>query len=103
MIAGSYTQTLFKGELEVGTSSVTVSAGGTTTANIVSTESNPATVWQFGQFDGSPVGFLNAEYVPCYKPLMRKFTYSNIQQDRDNAVRRCVVVGIRRELTAAPS
>jgi len=65
MIPGTYTMTLYKGELEVATKSVTVSAGNTNSGqNIASTETTPATVyWKFGEFDGTPAGFLNAEYA----------------------------------------
>ncbi|KAG8744080.1 hypothetical protein FRC10_010867 [Ceratobasidium sp. 414] len=58
---GTYTATLYKKELEVGTGSVTVSAGGTATLNLASTESIPTTIWQIGTPDGTPSGFLNAD------------------------------------------
>ncbi|CAE6517017.1 unnamed protein product [Rhizoctonia solani] len=61
MKPGTYTMTMYKGELAVTTSSVTISAGQTGTANIQSAEANPAVIWQIGDFDGTPRGFLNAE------------------------------------------
>ena len=62
MKPGTYTQTLFKGELEVATKSVTVTAGTTVSASIASTESLPSSyIFKFGEFDGTPKGFLNAE------------------------------------------
>lgn len=58
---GTYTATLYKKELEVGTGSVTVSAGGTSTITLTSTESIKTTIWQIGTPDGTPSGFLNAD------------------------------------------
>lgn len=55
---GTYTATLYKKELEVGTGSVTVTAGGTATLNLASTESIKTTIWQIGVPDGTPSGFL---------------------------------------------
>ncbi|KAL0578888.1 hypothetical protein V5O48_003121 [Marasmius crinis-equi] len=68
MKPGTYTMTLFKVELAVGTQSVTVSAGGTTSANIASTEKAPTTIWQIGDFDGTPRGFLNADKIETMHP-----------------------------------
>lgn len=58
---GTYTATLYKKELEVGTGSVTVSAGKTATLTLASTESIKTTIWQIGTPDGTPSGFLNAD------------------------------------------
>jgi rhamnogalacturonan endolyase len=55
---GTYTATLYKKELEVGTGTVTVSAGGTSTLNLASTESIKTNIWQIGIPDGTPSGFL---------------------------------------------
>ena len=55
---GTYKATLYKRELEVGTGSVTVNAGGTATLNLASTESIKNTIWQIGAPDGTPSGFL---------------------------------------------
>ncbi|ELU39352.1 rhamnogalacturonase B [Rhizoctonia solani AG-1 IA] len=59
MKPGTYTMT--SNELAVAKSTVTISAGQTSTANIQSTEANPSTIWQIGEFDGTPRGFLNAD------------------------------------------
>lgn len=67
MIPGTYTMTLYKNELNVGSTSVTVGAG-TTTKNIASTEANPATLWQIGTFDGTPAGFMNASLQTFMHP-----------------------------------
>ncbi|GAB1528250.1 hypothetical protein RhiTH_011442 [Rhizoctonia solani] len=58
--SGTYTATLYKNELDVGTGSVTVPAGKTATLNLTSTESLPTLIWQIGVPDGTPTGFLNA-------------------------------------------
>jgi rhamnogalacturonan endolyase len=68
MRPGTYTMTLFNGELEVATSSVTVSAGGTTSKSISSTFSFPSFIWRMGSWDGSPSGFMNAGNVTFMHP-----------------------------------
>ncbi|KAG9127071.1 hypothetical protein FRC07_000794 [Ceratobasidium sp. 392] len=65
---GTYTATLYKKELEVGTGSVSVSAGGTATLNLASTESIKTTIWQIGTPDGTPSGFLNADKIETMHP-----------------------------------
>ncbi|CAE6412102.1 unnamed protein product [Rhizoctonia solani] len=65
---GTYTATLYKKELEVGTGSVTVTAGGTATLNLASTESIKTTIWQIGSPDGTPSGFLNADKIETMHP-----------------------------------
>ncbi|HZI31775.1 MAG TPA: rhamnogalacturonan lyase B N-terminal domain-containing protein, partial [Candidatus Binatia bacterium] len=54
MIPGTYTATLYKGELAVATGSVTVNAGTTNTLDLTSTEPNPGYIWKLGEWDGSP-------------------------------------------------
>ncbi|KAG8718171.1 hypothetical protein FRC09_013067 [Ceratobasidium sp. 395] len=65
---GTYTATLYKKELEVGTGSVSVSAGGTATLNLSSNESIKTTIWQIGTPDGTPSGFLNADKIEKMHP-----------------------------------
>lgn len=65
---GTYTATLFKKELEVGTATVTVSAGKTATLNMKSSESVKTTLWQIGVPDGTPSGFLNADKIETMHP-----------------------------------
>ncbi|CAE6495260.1 unnamed protein product [Rhizoctonia solani] len=65
---GTYTATLFKKELEVGTATVTVSAGKTATLNMKSTEDVKSTLWQIGIPDGTPAGFLNADKIETMHP-----------------------------------
>jgi len=69
VLPGTYTQTLYDGELEVGRRTVTVTATATTTANIANSfylPSNP--IFRIGTFDGSPVGFLNADKIETMHP-----------------------------------
>jgi rhamnogalacturonan endolyase len=61
MKPGTYTQVLYQGELKVASSSITVSAGKTTTANIAAQTQARTTLWQIGDWDGTPKGFLNAD------------------------------------------
>jgi rhamnogalacturonan endolyase len=60
MKPGTYTATLYKGELPVTNSTVTVSAGATNTLNLVSGEPAPSYIFKIGEWDGTPAGFLNA-------------------------------------------
>uniref|UniRef100_A0A0W0FC83 rhamnogalacturonan endolyase n=1 Tax=Moniliophthora roreri TaxID=221103 RepID=A0A0W0FC83_MONRR len=68
MKPGTYTMTLYKVELAVATQEVTVSAGETTTSDIASEESTPEAIWQIGDFDGTPRGFLNADKIEKMHP-----------------------------------
>ncbi|EIM82884.1 polysaccharide lyase family 4 protein [Stereum hirsutum FP-91666 SS1] len=69
MIPGTYAMILYKNELAVAESSVTVTAGSTTSKNIDSAEDAPSTViWQIGDFDGQPRGFLNADMIETMHP-----------------------------------
>ncbi|KAJ2919028.1 hypothetical protein MD484_g1464, partial [Candolleomyces efflorescens] len=68
MKPGTYTMTLYKAELPVATQSVTVTAGGTLTSNIASAEVSRSAIWQLGEFDGTPRGFLNADKIETMHP-----------------------------------
>ncbi|CAJ2506683.1 Uu.00g078690.m01.CDS01 [Anthostomella pinea] len=63
--AGSYTMALYQDELLAATATVAVTAGGSTTANIAATNAiltgTRTTVFQLGDYDGQPAGFLNAD------------------------------------------
>ncbi|KIO17830.1 hypothetical protein M407DRAFT_32490 [Tulasnella calospora MUT 4182] len=61
---------LYKGELAVATQSVSVSGGGTTTSNIVSSNDPTKTTptWIIGDFDGKPTGFRNANLIERMHP-----------------------------------
>ncbi|KAF8073867.1 Rhamnogalacturonase B, N-terminal-domain-containing protein [Lyophyllum atratum] len=68
MKPGTYTATLYQGELEAGTGSVTVRAGATTSLTLTSSLSRPTTIWSIGTVDGSPTGFLNADKIQTMHP-----------------------------------
>jgi rhamnogalacturonan endolyase len=61
MKPGTYTQTLYQGELGVATRSVTVNAGSTTSGqNLASGWSTPSSpIFRIGTWDGTPSGFAN--------------------------------------------
>jgi rhamnogalacturonan endolyase len=68
MKPGTYTAILYKGELEVATNSVTITAGQTNTLNFASTETAPNYVFKIGEWDGTPNGFLNADKIIIMHP-----------------------------------
>ncbi|TFL00409.1 polysaccharide lyase family 4 protein [Pterulicium gracile] len=74
MKPGTYTMTLYKIELAVATASVTVSGGGTTTSNIVSTEPARSAIFQLGDYDGTPRGFINADKIEWQHPSDSRMT-----------------------------
>ncbi|KAH8668881.1 family 4 polysaccharide lyase [Xylariales sp. PMI_506] len=66
MVAGEYTMNLYQQELLAASVNVTVKAGATTTADIAATntiltDTKRTTVFQLGDYDGQPAGFLNAD------------------------------------------
>jgi rhamnogalacturonan endolyase len=66
---GTYTATLYAGELAIGTpASVTVSAGRTATVNLSGNVPTPGSLFQIGTFDGTPAGFLNADRIETEHP-----------------------------------
>jgi rhamnogalacturonan endolyase len=65
---GSYTATLYAGELAVGTKSVTVTAGGTARVALAGNVPASGTLFQIGAFDGTPKGFLNADKIETMHP-----------------------------------
>lgn len=65
---GTYTATLYSNELEVGTRTVTISAGQTTRMNITNTYYLPQATWRIGEWDGTPKGFLNADKIEIMHP-----------------------------------
>ncbi len=69
ILPGTYTETLYQGELAVGTKTVTIAAGQTTSANIVDTFYTPSSaVFRIGTWDGTPLGFLNADKITTMHP-----------------------------------
>ena len=65
MVAGSYTMVLYQGELKVASQSVSVSAGRTTSSNVAAssaiTINSHKSLFRIGEWDGRPLGFLNAD------------------------------------------
>ncbi|WP_405838743.1 rhamnogalacturonan lyase B N-terminal domain-containing protein [Streptomyces sp. NBC_01518] len=71
MLPGTYTLTVFKGELAVHTGSVEVTAGGTTSLHTLSITGDPSTaaaVWRLGNWDGTPGEFKNAALMTYAHP-----------------------------------
>ncbi|MGH1555282.1 polysaccharide lyase family protein [Streptomyces sp. L7] len=71
MLPGTYTLTVFKGELAVHTGSVVVTAGGTTSLHTLPITGDPSTaaaVWRLGNWDGTPGEFKNAELMTYAHP-----------------------------------
>lgn len=64
MKPGTYTMTVYKGELGVYSESVTVTAGNPTTLNTRTITADPSAVtpvWRIGDWDGTPNEFLNGQ------------------------------------------
>jgi rhamnogalacturonan endolyase len=71
---GTYTETLYQGELAVGTQTVTIVAGATTRENITDTNYTPPEIFRIGTFDGTPIGFLNADKIQDMHPSDSRMT-----------------------------
>ncbi|MET7699526.1 rhamnogalacturonan lyase B N-terminal domain-containing protein [Streptomyces sp. NPDC005485] len=98
VLPGTYTLTVFKGELAVHTMSVTVTAGGTTTLNTIAIPSsndpsNASAIWRIGNWDGTPSGFKNADLM----------TYAHPSDPRAAAWTGNVVIGSGSETSAFPA
>ncbi|KAK1706006.1 rhamnogalacturonan lyase [Colletotrichum lupini] len=72
IIPGTYTLTVYKDELEVATSSVTIKAGAGTAVNTITCvdPQDDAVIWRIGEWDGTPKGFLNFEDTPMKPTYM---------------------------------
>ncbi len=71
MLPGTYTMTIYKGELAVWTGSTTVTAGGTTVLNTLTVSADPskaAAIWRIGDWNGTPSGFKNAALMTHAHP-----------------------------------
>jgi rhamnogalacturonan endolyase len=67
MIPGTYTMTLYKKELAVLTSTVTVGPG-TVTRDLRYVDTPEPTLFRVGEHDGTPDGFLNADRIADMHP-----------------------------------
>ncbi|MFF0011968.1 rhamnogalacturonan lyase B N-terminal domain-containing protein [Streptomyces sp. NPDC005374] len=97
VLPGTYTLTVFKGELAVYTGSVSVSAGGTTTLNSIAIPSsndpgNASAIWRINNWDGTPSGFKNADLM----------TYAHPSDVRASSWTGNVVIGSGTETSAFP-
>ncbi|MBW8845772.1 MAG: hypothetical protein JF607_12465 [Burkholderiales bacterium] len=71
MLPGTYTMTIYKGELEVQTAQVTVTANANYALNPVAITADPAAtpaIWRIGQWDGSPQEFINGDKLTFMHP-----------------------------------
>lgn len=71
MIPGTYTMTVYKGELGVYTEAVTVNAGTTTTLNTRTITGDPSAasaIWRIGNWDGTPRELLNGQTIQVRHP-----------------------------------
>ncbi|MEV0225131.1 rhamnogalacturonan lyase B N-terminal domain-containing protein [Streptomyces sp. NPDC050704] len=71
MLPGTYTLTVFKGELAVHTREVKVTAGGSTALNSITISDDPSTantVFRLGDWDGTPGEFKNAKLMTYAHP-----------------------------------
>jgi rhamnogalacturonan endolyase len=97
VLPGTYTLTVFKGELAVYTGSVSVSAGGTTTLNSLAIPSsndpsNASAIWRINDWNGTPGGFKNADLM----------TYAHPSDVRAASWTGNVVIGSGTETSAFP-
>ncbi|MGK3941083.1 rhamnogalacturonan endolyase [Streptomyces canus] len=97
VLPGTYTLTVFKGELAVHTTSVSVTAGGTTTLNSIAIPSsndpgNASAIWRINNWDGTPGGFKNADLM----------TYAHPSDVRASSWTGNVVIGSGTETSAFP-
>jgi rhamnogalacturonan endolyase len=71
MIPGDYAVKVYRNELVVETGSVTVNAGETAPLSTIAITQDPGSVvplWRIGEFDGSPMEFLNGDKVTFMHP-----------------------------------
>ncbi|MDT7840316.1 rhamnogalacturonan lyase B N-terminal domain-containing protein [Streptomyces justiciae] len=97
VLPGTYTLTVYKGELAVHTTSVTVTAGGTTNLNTLAIPSsndpsNASAIWRINDWNGTPSGFKNADLM----------TYAHPSDVRAAAWTGNVVIGSGTETSAFP-
>ncbi|MFI2432859.1 rhamnogalacturonan lyase B N-terminal domain-containing protein [Streptomyces sp. NPDC018693] len=97
VLPGTYTLTVYKDELAVYSTQVSVSAGGTTTLNTITVPSsndpsNASAIWRIGDWNGAPSGFKNAGLM----------TYAHPSDVRAASWTGNVVIGSGSETSAFP-
>ncbi|SFS77096.1 rhamnogalacturonan endolyase [Paenibacillus sp. 453mf] len=71
MIPGTYTMTVYKGELAAYTENVTVNANATTTVNTRTINNDPSAasaICRIGNWDGTPRKLLNGQTISVRHP-----------------------------------
>ena len=71
MLPGTYTMTIYKGELAVQTGSVVVTANASYALNPVAITADPettASLWRIGHWDGTPQEFINGDKLTFMHP-----------------------------------
>ncbi len=71
MKPGTYNMTIYKNELSVWTGSVTLTAGQPTTLHTIALTGDPSatpTIWRIGDWDGTPLEFLNGGNIMSMHP-----------------------------------
>jgi len=71
MRPGTYQMTIYKNELAVSSSSVTVTSGQVTILNTINIDQDPSddsAIWRIGDWDGSPKEFLNGDKLTTMHP-----------------------------------
>jgi rhamnogalacturonan endolyase len=71
VLPGTYTLTVYKGELALHTTPVTVAAGKATALHTITLTDDPSdspVIWRIGDWDGTPTGFKNAALMTSAHP-----------------------------------
>ena len=71
ILPGTYTLTVYKGELAVHAQDVTITAAAVTTVHTITITGDPAAdtaIWRIGEWNGTPAGFKNASLVTYAHP-----------------------------------
>ncbi|HXT13007.1 MAG TPA: rhamnogalacturonan lyase B N-terminal domain-containing protein [Candidatus Angelobacter sp.] len=71
MKPGTYTMTIYKNELAVWTGSETITAGNPTTVHTITITGDPSTtstIWRIGDWDGTPLEFMNGNLIMTMHP-----------------------------------
>ena len=78
MKPGTYTMTIYKGELAVWTGNATITAGNPTTFNTITVTGDPSsvsTIWRIGNWDGTPLEFMDGSLLATMHPSDVRMTH----------------------------